>query len=460
MKHNLIWVPTLRFSGLALLVFAAPAISQEDPETDTIEVVSANDLSPPLLGEDMAVPAIAFSTEDGEVPKLEPFAFAPEAFGNVKHAEQDTRDNLPGIEDDRPRFTVHEGENFELTELPVTTPKLRPDWMIAHFIDVGQGDATLLEFSCGVILIDTGGQSDDNYDSNLSLKGYLDAVFSRRPDLDRTIAGLFLTHPHIDHTRGTELFWSDGADIKINALIANSKTSGSGSDEQNALVAFARANDIDVDLIDNDEIVRLDGLTNSTIDPVACDAVNPAIRVLWGTGDEDDHWENDANNNSVVIRVDFGGSSFLFTGDLEESAQPDLIRSYESNPELLDVDVYQVGHHGSRNGTTAALVEAMTPKLAVIGAGNPADKEPNWSAYVYGHPNLKAINALRHPEYGVTMRRQEVSVPVGIKGANRRRGKPPIWRNENLSHAIFASGWDGDIAVAASSSGEIVVKTD
>src|SRR5689334_2104015 len=68
--------------------------------------------------------------------------------------------------------------------------------MNAHYINVGQGAAVLLEFPCGAILIDAGAQ-DDHYKKNLV--DYLTKFFDRRKDLNKTIALLMITHPHIDH---------------------------------------------------------------------------------------------------------------------------------------------------------------------------------------------------------------------------------------------------------------------
>src|SRR5262249_23068560 len=110
------------------------------------------------------------------------------------------------------------------------------------------------------------------------------------------------------------------------------------------------------------------GLTDDTIDPIRCPDVDPAIRVLWGRVDPAPGWHphylrtnplNTENNPSVVVRVDFGRASFLFPGDLEEAAIGDLVHDYAGSG-LLDVDVYKVGHHGSRNGTTAAELALMT----------------------------------------------------------------------------------------------------
>ena len=74
--------------------------------------------------------------------------------------------------------------------------------MRAHFINVGQGDATLLEFPCGAVLIDAGG-----FDATTSeqLVEYLSLFFERRPDLDNTLDTVFVTHTHIDHNRALRI---------------------------------------------------------------------------------------------------------------------------------------------------------------------------------------------------------------------------------------------------------------
>ena len=77
-----------------------------------------------------------------------------------------------------------------------------PPLMRMHFIDVGQGSATLLEFPCGAVLVDAGGEDHSEFHSTERLIAYLDAFFARRTDLDHRLDALVLTHPHIDHVRG------------------------------------------------------------------------------------------------------------------------------------------------------------------------------------------------------------------------------------------------------------------
>ena len=371
--------------------------------------------------------------------------------------------NRPGRIDERPRV-LHTGNTEALFSatlpgaiVPLLSPVLKPDWMLAHFINVGQGNATLLEFSCGVALIDTGGQGAP---SRVQLLAYLNKVFARRADLNRKIALVVLTHPHSDHTFGTAVITALGAQgFSIGSVVTNAGTSGSGWSGQKLLRDYATAQHIPLTTVSNEDIVRSDGLTNDAIDPLKCQPVDPEIRVLWGTDHQGHSWAANENNDSVVVRVDFGQSSFLFTGDLEDKAQPEFLQSYVRNPDIIDVDIYEVGHHGSKNGTTASLLGVIKPEIAVISSGNPANKEPGFSAYDFGHPNRVAINLLSDPTFGVTMARPTTTVTVGISGKNPKTHAPPIFESETVSKAIFDTGWDGDIVIAASTTGEKVVQT-
>ena len=90
----------------------------------------------------------------------------------------------------------------------------------------------------------------------------------------------------------------------------------------------------------------------------------------------------DPNNSSIALIIDYGDSSFLFSGDCEEEAEEDILE----NGMNLDVDVYQVGHHGSRTSSTEDFLDAMSPEYAVISC-----EEKN----SYGHPHAQTLNNLR-----------------------------------------------------------------
>lgn len=83
--------------------------------------------------------------------------------------------------------------------LPLTTESA--EQMRAHFIDVGQGDATMLEFPCATVLIDVGSELNLGFDGSFKLLDYLTTFFNTNSHLKNTIDLLVLAHPHIDHTR-------------------------------------------------------------------------------------------------------------------------------------------------------------------------------------------------------------------------------------------------------------------
>lgn len=248
------------------------------------------------------------------------------------------------------------------TPLPVG-PNNR-DWMAAHFINVGQGSAALFEFSCGVVLVDTGGQGEATTDWIARFTGYLDQVFARRPDLERSIDVVYITHPHPDHTLGIPELIA-GNRYRIRAVVTDAEVTGRGLPQQKALIRHANLARIPQVQIKTSMITSVLGLTSRNIDPLRCNGNAPDIRVLWGSFNEPHDWpaaeERDENNHSLAVRVAFGDSSFLITGDMEEPAQRALLARYAKNIGVLNTDVYIAGHHGSRNGTIAELVRAMKP---------------------------------------------------------------------------------------------------
>src|SRR5688572_31717953 len=101
--------------------------------------------------------------------------------------------------------------------------------MMAHFIDVGQAHSTLLEFSCGAILIDAGAQDDANEQTPI---GYLETFLDRRTDLNRTLDSILITHNHIDHTRALRRVVET---FTVERFIENGFTTGSGAGDPNWL---------------------------------------------------------------------------------------------------------------------------------------------------------------------------------------------------------------------------------
>jgi competence protein ComEC len=217
------------------------------------------------------------------------------------------------------------------------------------------------------------------------------------------------------------------------------------------------------------EIDDHEGLTSPIIDPVGpCKAspVDPKIRALWSSDYGREEVGTNPNNESVVLRIDFGKGSMLLGGDLEMLAISRIIKKYAEAPRMLDADVYLVAHHGSHNSSSRDFVRRITPKVAVISAG-PYDRhpgqeagsdEPEFTAHQFGHPHMQSVDDLSDPEGGVSMRRDHpVDVLVGKRGAWKET--PSEFVRRHIERAIYSTAWDGTVVVTLNANGWIEVKT-
>jgi competence protein ComEC len=109
---------------------------------------------------------------------------------------------------------------------------------------------------------------------------------------------------------------------------------------------------------------------------------------------------DEVNNACVVLKVSYGASDFLLTGDMEEDAISDILKKYGDS---INCEVLKVGHHGSRTSTTDELLEAVQPKIAII----PCGKDNT-----YGHPHKETLQLLQ--KYGVQTYRTDQDGDIAI----------------------------------------------
>lgn len=215
------------------------------------------------------------------------------------------------------------------------------------FLDVGQADATLLDHPDGTILIDTG------HWQRSDVVPYLEDAGVDGIDL------LVVTHPHADHIGQFDQVL-DSFDVdKV-------WWSGSETDSQTFADAQAALDGSDVDYAEPRA-----GHTRA-VGPLTIEVVNPPTGV-------DTSGLHDAN---LAMRVDFGDTRWLFTGDAEADTEARMVSNHAAQ---LDADVYQAGHHGSDTSTTQPFLEAVDPAVAV------------WSASAgnqYGHPHDEVLDRL------------------------------------------------------------------
>jgi hypothetical protein len=203
------------------------------------------------------------------------------------------------------------------------------------------------------------------------------------------------------------------------------------------------------------------GLSDHTIDPIQCASCDPKITVLSGsqTSQPEDWTQGDfdnQNNQSLVIRVDFGQASFLFTGDLESAGLQTLINTYSGDaPGLLKATVYRASHHGSNNGITdppTTLSSVVSPSVVIFSVGHWDFGKGGKNAlttYFYGHPRLETLECWEG-ELG-SFREKPIKVKA-FKGS-----KKPV--NFTVTGNMYATAWDGTIDVTALQDGTISITT-
>lgn len=214
------------------------------------------------------------------------------------------------------------------------------------FINVGQGDASLIQCDGHYMLIDGG----DNKQSSL-IYAYLKQRSINY--LDYVIA----THADADHVGGLS-----GA---LNyAAVGTAYCSVTTSDTK-AFQNFTK-------------YLNIQG--KSITVPKAGDTFNLGSAKVTILGPLKS--SSEANDNSIVLRIVYGNTSFIFTGDAEADEEADIVDSGYT----LESTVLKVGHHGSKSSTGYRFLRAVSPKYAVISVGN---------GNSYGHPTEKVLSRLR-----------------------------------------------------------------
>lgn len=241
--------------------------------------------------------------------------------------------------------------------------KIKENDLKIYFIDVGQGDCTLIVTPHNKkILIDGGGVESDDYDVGKSvLEPYL---------LDRGIKILdyiMVSHFDSDHVKGL-LYIMQNLKIK-NAIISKQPESSKNFEEFQKITKEKKINVIEVNKGNKIYIEN-----------------NVYFDILWP---ESSNFikENILNNNSIVCKMNYNNFSILFTGDIEEIAEKEILKLYKNDLSILNSTILKVAHHGSKSSSIEEFVQVVLPKVALIGVGKNNR---------YGHPNEDVINKIKN----------------------------------------------------------------
>ena len=261
----------------------------------------------------------------------------------------------------------------------------RPDGRLhVAILDVGQGDAILiLGSSGGRILVDTGPDPE-------RLLPLLDA---RVPAWDRRIDVLVLTHPHEDHVAGAALLVRR---YRV-ASVVEPGMQGSGPGWSALVTALAAAGRSTERLAAGDRI-DIDGAAITVLWPRR--GAVPEAPAATGTG---------VNDVSIVLDIRYGNRRMLLTGDAEQEVDGTLLASRAISAAGPRVDVLKVAHHGSGTASTAALLAAIRPSVAVVSVG--ADND-------YGHPARSTLERLTSAGARVFRTDQAGTVDVSTDGTD------------------------------------------
>lgn len=113
--------------------------------------------------------------------------------------------------------------------------------------------------------------------------------------------------------------------------------------------------------------------------------------------------ENILNNNSLVFKLNYKKFSMLFTGDIEKIAENEILKKYQNNINILRSTILKVPHHGSKSSSTNKFVDAVKPKMVLIGVGKNNK---------FGHPNIDVLK--RYEEIGAKIYRTDINKEIKL----------------------------------------------
>lgn len=243
-------------------------------------------------------------------------------------------------------YSIYESEIKETFGMPDSNPVFNEveSNLIVRFIDVGQADAILIQNQGKNMLIDAG----NNEDGELLVK-YFEQLGIKQ------FSYIIGTHPHEDHI--------GGLDDVINSFIVDKIYL------PDAITTTATFMDV-LDAIENHHLTY----TVPKIGEVF--HLGEATLLVIYTGTD----TSDLNNTSIVLRLDFGENSFLFTGDATDKTEKKILN------QNIEVDVLKVAHHGSNYSTTNEFLETVNPKYAIISVGKDNS---------YKHPHKEIIQKFK-----------------------------------------------------------------
>lgn len=240
--------------------------------------------------------------------------------------------------------------------------------MFVDFVDVGQGDCTLIRSADAVILVDAGeAGTADTVVSYLKEKGI--------KNIDCCIA----THPHSDHIGALYRIFEE---FSVDTVLL--------PDIPDELIPTTSTYEKFLDGLENvKNIIPAGAGDNFDFGSLNLDILGPVKEY------------DDLNQMSLVSKVSFGNTSVMLTGDAETPAETDMLKKRNVD---YSADILKVGHHGSKTSTSEKWLKAVHPQFAVVSCGLDND---------YGHPHKNIVNRLE--DFGVEYYRTDLEGHILFK---------------------------------------------
>lgn len=243
-----------------------------------------------------------------------------------------------------------------------------------HFLDVGQGDSSLIRIKNKNILIDTGGNINFNISKNVLIPYF-------RSSGVKKIDYLILTHGDYDHM-GESINLVNN--FNVEKVIFNC---GPYNDLENELI----------EVLDKKKIKYYSYIKELNVD-------NNKLHFL-----QTKEYDNE-NENSNVIYTELNGYKFMFMGDAGVEKEKDILEKYN----VSKIDVLKIGHHGSKTSSDKNFIDEMNPKYSVISVGKNNR---------YGHPNKEVLNNLDNSKIYRTDINGEIKINIKRNNFNIKTRK-------------------------------------
>ena len=223
------------------------------------------------------------------------------------------------------------------------------------------GDCCVIKSPLGkTAIIDGGNNKDYDYGENVVLPYLLDRKITK-------IDYLMVSHFDSDHCGG---LFAVVKNLKVKNIIIGKQENT--YENCTKFLELAKKKHINLIVVQKGDSVKIDKYAR--------------FEILWP---DTSKWFNDSNNginnNSITAKLICGKATMLFTGDIEELAEEEIVKMY-SDSSILDCDILKVAHHGSKSSSIEEIIRKITPKISIIGVG--IDNK-------YGHPNKDVISRLQ-----------------------------------------------------------------